>query len=66
MTNLTDNTNEVILAELDNLHERIDTLEASLALLTAISTRTETRLVKLIIHLGAEHLINAQPRNPNV
>lgn len=63
MTNLTDNTNEVILAELDNLHERIDTLEASLALLTAISTRTETRLVKLIIHLGAEHLINAQPRN---
>jgi hypothetical protein len=42
------------------LMERLETLEASLALLTAIATRTETRLVKLIIHLGAQHIIQSR------
>ena len=40
--------------------ETLETLEASLALLTAITTRTETRLCKLIEHLGATHLIQSR------
>ena len=54
---------------IDNRHEemldRIEELEASLALMTAILTRTETRVCKLLEHLGALHLVNSQPRNPS-
>jgi len=45
---------------LDLLRDQLDTIEASLALLAAVSTRTETRLCKLIEHLGAKHIIESR------
>ena len=46
--------------DFEALMERLETIEASLALLTAIVTRLETRTCKLIVHLGAEHLIQSR------
>jgi hypothetical protein len=51
---------EAIDDSLDLLREQLDTIEASLALLTAVATRTETRLCKLIEHLGAKHIIESR------
>ena len=42
------------------LRERLETLEASLAALMHVLTRTETRLCKLITHVGAAHLIESR------
>lgn len=66
------NTNPTIEVKryIDNRHEelldKIEELEASLALMTTILTRTETRVCKLLEHLGALHLIASNPRNPIV
>jgi hypothetical protein len=40
--------------------ERLEAIEANLSLLLRLVTRLETRLCKLIVHLGAEHLIETR------
>lgn len=45
------------LSEAQALLDRIENIEASQATMTSIMVRTETRLCKLLTHLGAAHLI---------
>jgi hypothetical protein len=44
------------------LLNRIENIESSQATLASIATRTETRLCKLIVHLGGAHLIDPHAR----
>jgi hypothetical protein len=42
------------------LTQQIEELRLTLDVLMKITTRLETRLCKLIVHLGAEHLIETR------